>query len=85
MIGVTVAIASGLVEIDGANFKLMHKEVRRELRGYRIRLQPFADGYRLIMKRRKGGHLRHTHLGRGNLVECCRHAIKHITPSNPEE
>jgi hypothetical protein len=84
MIGVTVAVASGLVEVDEHNFKRLRREVRRELRACRIRLQPWGSEYRLIRKHNKGGHRRLTHLGRGDLVECCMLAMKHITPSNPE-
>lgn len=86
-IGITVAVASGLVEVDKTNFQRLRKEVRRELRGYRIQLQPWGmagTGYRLINKGKKSGHRRLTHLGKGDFVSCCKQALKHITPSNPE-
>lgn len=86
-LGVVVAVATGLVEVNQTNYKRLRREARRELRGYRISLQPWGMGlgqYRLISKGKKSGHRRLTHLGKDDFVTCCKHALKHITPSNPE-
>jgi hypothetical protein len=85
VIGVTSAVASGLVEVNANNFQKLRREVRRELRVYRIRLQPAGtDRYQLVSRGKKSGHRVRTFLGRGSFVMCCRIVVGKLAPSNPE-
>lgn len=86
---VVIAVASGIVDVNDETFKMLRREVRKELRAYRIQLvqQGSLGSFSIWHRTKRGGHRIRSHLGRGDLVEVCKQVHKIITPSdhNPAE
>jgi hypothetical protein len=80
-------IAWGFIEPEDldARFKYWRREVRKELRTHRIRLQPLGSyNYTLTSTGKKSGHKRRAFLGKGDFLTCCKIASKLITkPEKP--
>lgn len=86
---VVIAVACGLVDVNEETFRMLRKEVRKEMRHYRLRITQHGSRSEFSLSRagKRSGHRVRTHLGRGELVEVCKIAHKIITPSdhNPAE
>lgn len=83
-------IACGMIEIrnsDTATYKLMRREVRKELRAARIRMTQAGsrDWYSLASNGKRSGHRLRTFLGRGSLVECCQIIVRRTEPITPSD